>query len=154
LDGTLLQHWVGGDGVAEHTGDMSTITPTDQSPVEGFRQGSTEERFMSSHPHTPLIRARRRAAAAAAGIILASAGAACASAANQAQTSVARATPQSALRVGATSRGFAARMDELKAKGYVQTACTVTGALMYNPHTHRTEVVSAKTALPASSRQN
>ena len=101
---------------------------------------------MSSQPHPHFIRARRRGAAAAVGIMLASVSVACASATNQAQTSVARATPPGALRVGATSRAFVARMDELEARGYVETACTVTGALMFNRHTHRSEVVSAKTA--------
>lgn len=105
---------------------------------------------MSSHPHTHFTRARNRAAAAA-GIILASASVACASASNHAHPIVARATEPRLLRVGATSRAFVARMDELKAQGYVQTACTVNGALMFNPHTRRTEVVSASTARSASS---
>jgi hypothetical protein len=142
----MLPHWVGGNGLADHTGAMSTVIPPDQSPDEGFCQGSTEEHAMSSHPHTHFIRARRRAAAAAAGVILASAGVAWGSAANQAQSSVARATPLGALRVGATSRAFVARMDELKAQGYVETACMVTGALMFNPYTHQSEIVSARPA--------
>jgi hypothetical protein len=117
---------------------MTTVTPT-------------EEHTMSSHSHTHFSPARQRVAAAAAGIILASASVACASAANQAPTSVARATAPSALRVGASTRAFAARVDELKSQGYVQIACTIRGALMFNPHTHRTEIVSASTARSASS---
>jgi hypothetical protein len=120
---------------------MSTVTPKDQPPVEGIRQGPTEEHTMSSHRHAQFIRARQAAAAAAASLVLASAGVACASADSQAP--VARATPPGALHVGATSRTFVARMRELEARGYVQIACTVTGALMFNPHTHRTENVSA-----------
>ena len=98
---------------------------------------------MSSHLHAQFIRARQGAALAAAGIILSSASVACASAAGDTQASVARATPPGALHVGATSRTFVTRMAELKAQGYVQIACTVTGALMFNPHTHRTEHVFA-----------
>ena len=98
---------------------------------------------MPSHLHAQFIRSRQGAAAAAAGIILASGSVACASAAGHTPASVARATPPSALHVGATSRTFVARMDELKAQGYVQTACSVNGALMFNPDTHRNEVVSA-----------
>jgi hypothetical protein len=120
---------------------MSTVTPQDQPPVEAIRRGSTEEHTMSSHLHARFIRARQAAAAAAAGLVLASASVGCASADPQAP--VAPATPTGALHVGATSRTFVARIRELEARGYVQIACTVTGALMLNPHTHRTESVSA-----------
>jgi hypothetical protein len=98
---------------------------------------------MSSHLQAEFIRARRGAAVAAAGVILASAGVACASAADHTHTSLASATPIRAIHVGATSRGFVARMRELEARGYVQIACTATGALMFNPRTHRTENVLA-----------
>ena len=93
---------------------------------------------MSSHLHAQFIRARQGAAAAAAGLILAYASVACASNADHTRASAAPATPPGALHVGATSRTFVARMRELEARGYVQIACTVTGALMFNPHTHRT----------------
>jgi hypothetical protein len=106
---------------------------------------------MSSHLHAQFIRVRHSAAAAAAGLILASAGVACAaaasqpqaSAATQSQSSIAPMTTPSPLRAGATSRAFVARMRELEARGYVQIECLVTGALMFNPHTHRTVTVLA-----------
>ena len=98
---------------------------------------------MSSHLHTQFIRTRHGATATVASLVLASAGIACASAADHSQASVARVTRASALHVGATSHTFVAKMRGLEARGYVQIACTVTGALMYNPHTHRTEHVSA-----------
>jgi hypothetical protein len=98
---------------------------------------------MSLHLHTRSIRTSRGAAAAAAGLILASASVAYASAAGATQASVARPTQQAALHAGATSRTFVARMRKLEARGYVQITCTTTGALMYNPHTHRTVNVFA-----------
>jgi hypothetical protein len=103
---------------------------------------------MSSHLHAQFIRARCGAAAVAAGLILASASVACASAADHTQAPVARPTPPSAIHVGATSRTFVARMRELEARGYVQIACTVTGALMFNPRINRIENVPAQTSAP------
>jgi hypothetical protein len=103
---------------------------------------------MSSHLHAQFIRARQGAAAAAAGLILASAGFGCASAAGHTQSQGPRATSPGAFHVGATSRTFEARMRELEGRGYVQIACTVTGARMFNPHTHRTVNVSALTGTP------
>jgi hypothetical protein len=44
---------------------VSSITPTDQSQVEGIRQGSTKEHAMSSQLNNELIRARQLAASCA-----------------------------------------------------------------------------------------
>jgi hypothetical protein len=121
---------------------MSTVTPQDQNPVEGIHPGSTEEHTMSSHLHAELVRARQRVAATAAGLILAS-GVAGIYAAEHTQTSIASPTSTPAIHTGATSRVFAARIRQLEARGYVQTACTTTGALMFNPRTHRTVNVRA-----------
>lgn len=98
---------------------------------------------MSSNPRTELVRARRGAAAVAVSLMLASAGVVCASAAEHTQTSVVRASTPQALHIGATSRAFVAKMRELEAQGYVQIACNVDGAVMFNPRTHRTENVVA-----------
>jgi hypothetical protein len=105
---------------------------------------------MSSLLHSQFVRARQGAAAVAAGLILASAGVACAavsetqaSAANHSQSSMAPATTPSPLHVGATSRTFVARMRALETRGYVQVECLVKGALMFNPHTHRTVTLVA-----------
>jgi hypothetical protein len=121
---------------------MSTDIPTGQQSVEGIRQSSTEEPTMSSHLQAQFTRIRRGAVAAAASLILASASVACASADHR-QASAAGTLSPSALHVGATSRTFVTRMRGLEARGYVQIACTVNGALMFNPHTNRTESVLA-----------
>jgi hypothetical protein len=108
---------------------------------------------MSSHLHAQVIRARQGAAAVAAGLMIGSAGVACASAIDHTQAPAGAiaaptvlgpsTTPPGALHVGATSRIFLARMREVEARGYVQIECLVDGALMFNPHTHRTEKVFA-----------
>jgi hypothetical protein len=131
---------------------MTTVTPTDQPSVKGIRQGSTEEHTMSSHLHAQFIRTRQAAAAATAGLILASAGVACASAADHTAASVTPTSPP-ALHVGATSRGYVTRMHELEARGYVEIACTRTGALMFNRSTHRTVNVSAQASTPRRDAQ-
>jgi len=102
---------------------------------------------MSSYLHAQFIRTRQAAAAAAAGLILASASVACASAADHTTASVAPTAPP-AVHVGATSRAYVTRMHELEARGYVEIACTTTGALMFNRSTHRTVNVSAQASTP------
>jgi hypothetical protein len=61
-----------------------------------------------------------------------------------------KATAQSSARhtmqaphVGATSVSFVRRFRELEAAGYVEVACQVDGALMFNPRFHRYEMVQA-----------
>jgi hypothetical protein len=134
---------------------MSTVAPTDRPPVEGIRQASTEEHNVSSDLHAQFVRIRHNAAAAAAGLALSFAGVACAAAASepqasassQSQSSIAPATTARPLAVGATSRGFVARMRELETRGYVQVECLVKGALMFNARTQRTVTVLADGAV-------
>jgi hypothetical protein len=55
----------------------------------------------------------------------------------------ATAAPARVLHVGHTSGSFVRRIRALEARGYVEIACKVDGALMFNPRTHRSETVKA-----------
>jgi hypothetical protein len=47
------------------------------------------------------------------------------------------------LHTGATSASFVRRIRKLESEGYVEVACRVDGDLMFNPRTHRSELVRA-----------
>jgi hypothetical protein len=107
---------------------------------------------MSSHLHTPFIRASQCAVAVAAGLMIAFAIPAAPAAEHTrslgpggaivASTPLSpRATPPSALHLGASARVLLATMCKLETRGYVQIECLVNGPLMFNPHTHRIEKV-------------
>jgi hypothetical protein len=99
----------------------------------------------SLHPHTTPRNRLAVALAVAAGV-----GSGCGViAATPARTPGATAPTQyteaatHVLSVGRTSGSFVRRMRELEARGYVEVACRTDGALMFNPRTHRSEIVHA-----------
>jgi hypothetical protein len=104
---------------------------------------------MFSAPHTQSIitrRGRRLAIAAALAAGIASGSAAIVTtdhpgdAAAQASSISTRAQ---ALHVGATSASFVRRFRQLESAGYVEVACRIDGAMMFNPSTHRYVTVRA-----------